>query len=193
MPDSLQPHGLQPTRLLCPWYFSRQGYWSGLPFPSPGNLPDPGIKPLVSYTAGRFFTTWATREATKTLQLFLIPQRIGLKPEWYPEADSSIWLHCIQFASSYQGDFQWRWKSIDFYVHFILGGGDLKFSLFFFYQVPNNNFQFSQLLTTELILKNPFRDPPSGLVFKTPELPLLGCGGHRTRELSPQMPHAAKK
>ena len=25
--------------------FSRQGYWSGLPFPSPGHLPDPGIKP----------------------------------------------------------------------------------------------------------------------------------------------------
>ena len=24
--------------------FSRQGYWSGLPFPSPGDLPDPGIK-----------------------------------------------------------------------------------------------------------------------------------------------------
>ena len=25
--------------------FSRQGYWSGLPFPSPGELPDPGIEP----------------------------------------------------------------------------------------------------------------------------------------------------
>ena len=25
--------------------FSRQEQWSGLPFPSPGNLPDPGIKP----------------------------------------------------------------------------------------------------------------------------------------------------
>jgi len=25
--------------------FSKQGYWSGLPFPSPGYLPDPGIKP----------------------------------------------------------------------------------------------------------------------------------------------------
>ena len=40
--------------------FSRQEYWSGLPFPSPGNLPDPGIEP-VSPTppllAGRFFTT----------------------------------------------------------------------------------------------------------------------------------------
>ena len=26
--------------------FSRQEYWSGLPFPSPGELPDPGIKPV---------------------------------------------------------------------------------------------------------------------------------------------------
>ena len=25
--------------------FARQGYWSGLPFPSPGDLPDPGIEP----------------------------------------------------------------------------------------------------------------------------------------------------
>jgi len=25
--------------------FSRQEYWNGLPFPSPGELPDPGIKP----------------------------------------------------------------------------------------------------------------------------------------------------
>ena len=25
--------------------FSRQGYWNGLPFPAPGDLPDPGIEP----------------------------------------------------------------------------------------------------------------------------------------------------
>ena len=40
--------------------FSRQEYWSELPFPSPGTLPDPGIKPtsLVSPAmAGRFLTT----------------------------------------------------------------------------------------------------------------------------------------
>ena len=39
--------------------FSRQEYWSGLPFPSPGDLPDPGVKPesLVSPgLAGGFFT-----------------------------------------------------------------------------------------------------------------------------------------
>ena len=28
--------------------FSRQEYWSGLPFPSPGDLPDPGIEPKSS-------------------------------------------------------------------------------------------------------------------------------------------------
>ena len=40
-----RPHGLQPTRLLCPWGFSRQEWWSGLPCPAPGVLPNPGIKP----------------------------------------------------------------------------------------------------------------------------------------------------
>ena len=44
MPDSLQPHGLQPTTHLS-MGFSKQGYWSGLPFPSPGDHPNPGIEP----------------------------------------------------------------------------------------------------------------------------------------------------
>ena len=35
----------------------RQEYWSGLPFPSPGDLPRPGIKPASPALAGRFFTT----------------------------------------------------------------------------------------------------------------------------------------
>ena len=43
--NSLQPHGLQPTRLLCPWGFSKQEYWSGLPCPPPGGLPNPAIQP----------------------------------------------------------------------------------------------------------------------------------------------------
>ena len=37
--------------------FSRQEYWSGLPFPSPGDLPGPGIKPVSPTLAGEFFTT----------------------------------------------------------------------------------------------------------------------------------------
>ena len=39
--------------------FSGQENWSGLPFSSPGDLPDPGIKTWVSCIAGRFFTIWA--------------------------------------------------------------------------------------------------------------------------------------
>ena len=37
--------------------FLRQEYWSGLLFPSPGDLPDPGIKPVSSALSGWFFTT----------------------------------------------------------------------------------------------------------------------------------------
>ena len=40
--------------------FSRQEYWSGLPFPPPGAFPNRGF----SCTAGRLFTVWATREAS---------------------------------------------------------------------------------------------------------------------------------
>ena len=42
--------------------FSRQKYWSGLPFPFPGDLPDQGNWTQVSCIAGRHFTVWATRE-----------------------------------------------------------------------------------------------------------------------------------
>ena len=37
--------------------FSRQEYWSGLPLPSPGNLPDPGMEPVTPALAGGLFTT----------------------------------------------------------------------------------------------------------------------------------------
>ena len=40
--DSLQPHGLQSPLSMG---FSRQEYWSRLPFPSPGDLPNPGSEP----------------------------------------------------------------------------------------------------------------------------------------------------
>ena len=36
--------------------FSRQEYWNGLPFPSPGDLSNPGIKPVSPALAGRLFT-----------------------------------------------------------------------------------------------------------------------------------------
>ena len=44
MSDSLRPHVPQPTRFLHPWDFPGMSARVGS-FPSPGNLPDPGIKP----------------------------------------------------------------------------------------------------------------------------------------------------
>ena len=43
--------------------FSRQEYWSGLPFPPPGDLPDPGVEPISLTSPARadgFFTTSTT-------------------------------------------------------------------------------------------------------------------------------------
>ena len=51
--------------------FSRQNYWRELPFPSPGDLPDPGNRTGLSYIsciAGGFFTTNATWEAQNLAQ-----------------------------------------------------------------------------------------------------------------------------
>ena len=43
-------------QVLLSMGFSRQEHWSGLPFPSPGDLPNPGIEPASPILSGRFFT-----------------------------------------------------------------------------------------------------------------------------------------
>ena len=67
-PPSAGEHGAPrilngvPCQAPLPTEFSRQEHWSGLPFPTPGDFPKPGIKPmsLISALAGRFFTTSIT-------------------------------------------------------------------------------------------------------------------------------------
>ena len=54
--------------------FSRKEYWRGLPFPSPGDLPNPGFEPtslMSPAMAGRFFATHATWEADLGLHMGL--------------------------------------------------------------------------------------------------------------------------
>ena len=58
--DSFRPYGLVIHQAPLSMGFSRQEYWSGLSCPPPGNLPNPGIEPRISFTlciARRFFTT----------------------------------------------------------------------------------------------------------------------------------------
>ena len=51
MSDSLQPAHQAPLSLG----FSRQEYWSGLQFPPPGDLSDPGMEPASPVLAGEYF------------------------------------------------------------------------------------------------------------------------------------------
>ena len=67
---------------VIPWTVARQAplsmrfpgqeYWSGLPFSSPGCLPDPGIETMSPALAGEFFTTESPGKPHKPLQSILI-------------------------------------------------------------------------------------------------------------------------
>ena len=73
--------------------FSRQEYSSGLPFPTTGDLPDPGIKPaslMSPASAGRFLTTSASWEALLSLE-----GRSGYKLQYitsvYLSQEDTLW------------------------------------------------------------------------------------------------------
>ena len=67
---TLQAHGLQPTRLLCPWDFPGKVTGVGCHFFLQGIFPNQD-QTQVSCTADRFFTDWATREAYKPIASLL--------------------------------------------------------------------------------------------------------------------------
>ena len=48
--------------------FSRQEYWSGLPFPTPGDLPNPVIKPVSPALTDGFFTTAPPGKSTEEIK-----------------------------------------------------------------------------------------------------------------------------
>ena len=61
--------------------FPRQEYWSGLPLPSPGDLPDPGVKTTLLKSpalAGMFFITHATWEDLQLLFIHLKFSGLGV-------------------------------------------------------------------------------------------------------------------
>ena len=99
--DSLQPHGLQPTRLLCPWGFSRQESCSGFPCPPSGYLPNPGIE-------SRSPTLWVDSLLSEPQEK---PKNTGvgslsLLQRIFPTQESNQGLpHCrwILYQLSYQG------------------------------------------------------------------------------------------
>ena len=99
--DSLRRYGLWPASLFCPWGFSRQEYWRGLPHPLPEDLPNSGKEPrspalqadsLPSEPPGKPSNTG---ESSLTLLQAIFPTQ---------ELSQGL-LHCRQilYQLSYQG------------------------------------------------------------------------------------------
>ena len=80
--DSVQPLWTVARQDPLSMGFSRQEYWSGLPFPSPGHLPGPGIEPVPFASpalAGGFFTTMPPgKHLMSQGPIFLPPSALSL-------------------------------------------------------------------------------------------------------------------
>ena len=92
--------------------FSRQEYWSGLPYPPPGDLPNPRIK-LMALTlpalAGGFFTTTATWEAPNFWHLINI---------CWLDFNKFNWIEWLRWFSPWVGKIPWRraWQPIPVFL-----------------------------------------------------------------------------
>jgi len=74
-------HSVMPNSFEIPWTvahqaplsvgFPRQEYWSGLSFPSPGDLLDQGIDPMSPALAGGFFPTEPPEKPIRNIRLIL--------------------------------------------------------------------------------------------------------------------------
>ena len=70
--------------------FPRQKYWSGSPFPSPGDHPDPGIEP-TSAMAGSFFTTEPPEKPRGRLTVKLMKLLLSSPTRMAPMRADSLW------------------------------------------------------------------------------------------------------
>ena len=93
--DSLQPHGLQTARLICPWGVSRQEYWSGLPCPPLGIFPTQGSNPGFLHCRWIFFYQLSHQGSPRILEWVAYPLPMGTS---WPRSQTGV--SCI--ASGYQ-------------------------------------------------------------------------------------------
>ena len=171
------PHGLWPTRLLCPWNTAGKNTGVGC-HALPGDLPDPGIKPVSPMSpalVGRFFTTEPPRKprpfgyrlAKPTVSLdftCVTTNKFPLLKPW--------WVFCHLTQNQYKGSFLFgslnnARKSILKWVSQITTTKKLVWpltSMSFLYRLPA---QFA--INTEITL--------SGLNFTSP--PLLSLLSNR--------------
>ena len=111
MTDSLRPHGLQPTRLLCPWDFSGKNTGGGSHFLFQRIFLTQGPT-QVFCIAGRFFTTESPGK------FYLLGIQLALSNSIYPSITGSLkvgsWWHCLKSSVSSDS----RSPSLQFSWHF---------------------------------------------------------------------------
>ena len=95
--------------------FSRQEYWSGLPFPPPGELSHPGIKlksPVAPALAGRFLPLGSSREATREAPAESSSARVYIQgfPQRHTPQSNNLFVLTIEII----------FKRFASYIHFIL-------------------------------------------------------------------------
>ena len=94
--------------------FPRQEYWKGLPFPSLGYLPDPGMEPMSPVLAGRFFTTEAHATPVRGILFF------NLSKGWWEEQWlDSYWTRGLVFI--------WHWLIISSWTTHFFSIGSISF------------------------------------------------------------------
>ena len=92
--------------------FPRQEYWSGFPFPSPGDLPDPGIKPVSHALVGGFFVSELPGKPLKGMGWNL------LKSQWVQIQSAKLlhikmniqvpsWGHLSHFSNLFDSKLLW--------------------------------------------------------------------------------------
>ena len=118
MSDSSRPHGLQPTRLLHPWDFSRQEYWSGVPLPSLLPLAPPGKS--------------SSLQSLSCVQLFMTP--------WTAAHQASLSINNSQSLL--------KLKSIELVIHPTISSSIIPFSSHLQSFPASGSFQMSQFFTS---------------------------------------------
>ena len=118
--------------------FPRQEYWSGLPFPSPGNLPDPRFKPVSLALAAGFFTL----NHLESLYLFVV---ISHDPLYFCDVTCNFSLFLIYLFEP------------SFFLSFLISlAKDLSVLLIFSRQTTKISFQQSFFQRTALSFINLF-------------------------------------
>ena len=80
--------------------FFRPGYWSGLPFHPPGDLPDPGTEPASPALAGGFSTTDLGSHRIVIKSLYFKPRVSGSKPKSTGDVAGTAKRHCLMYCTT---------------------------------------------------------------------------------------------